>query len=361
MNFLRFLLFPIALVYGIVIFFRNLLYDWGVLPAGGFDTSVITIGNLSVGGTGKSPMVEYLVRMLKEKYPVAILSRGYKRHTKGLITADKDSTSFQIGDEPLQFKKKFPDILVSVDENRRHGIKKLLSQHPELKTIILDDAFQHRRVKPGLSILLSDYTKMFYDDFLLPVGTLREWRSGKKRADIIICTKCPDRLSPVEKRIVLKKIAPEPHQHVFFSHIKYGEPVAVFASAVPPPLLKEMEKWPEVILFTGVSNPTSLADYLKDKAKRIIPVQYPDHHEYTLVEITRLLEIFNSIPSPNKIIITTEKDAMRLDQPGLVEVLDKLPMYYIPIETTFDEKEKEEFNHLITEYLSSNKSKGSIK
>lgn len=357
MNFLRFLLFPLALVYGVIIFFRNLLYELGLLPATGFDTGVITIGNLSVGGTGKSPMVEYLVRMLKEKYPVAILSRGYKRHTDGFIVADKDSTSFQIGDEPLQFKKKFPDVIISVDENRQHGIKKLLAQHPEIKTIILDDAFQHRRVKPGLSILLSDYTKMFYDDFLLPVGTLREWRAGKKRADIIICTKCPDNLSPVEKRIVLKKIAPEPHQHVFFSHIKYGTPVSVFRSSFSPSIPEENTKWGEVVLFTGVSNPKSLEDYLKDKSEKIIPIQYPDHHEYTLVEITQLVETFNSITSPNKIIITTEKDAMRLDQPGLVEVLDKLPMYYIPIETTFDEKEKEEFNHLIAEYLSSNKSK----
>jgi tetraacyldisaccharide 4'-kinase len=292
-------------------------------------------------------MTEYLIRLLKGKFPIATLSRGYKRHTTGFLLADKDSTSFQVGDEPLQFKKKFPDMIVSVDENRKHGIKKLLSQFPELKVILLDDAFQHRRVKPGLSILLTDYGKMFYDDFLLPVGSLREWKTGKKRADIIIATKCPGNLSPVEKRIILKKISPDPHQQVLFSHIKYGSLIPVFASP-PAPLLKERGA---IVLLTGISNPKPLEDYLKDKASSIIPMHYPDHHEYTLVEVTKLVDTFNSITSANKIIITTEKDAMRLDKPGLVERLHTLPMYYIPIEITFDEKEKTDFDKLITDYV----------
>jgi len=347
MNFLKFLLFPVALFYGTVIFFRNLLYDIGILPVKEFETGVIVIGNLSVGGTGKSPMIEYLIRLLKDNFPLATLSRGYKRYTTGFIIADNNSTSFQIGDEPLQFKKKFPDVIVSVDENRKRGIKNILSQFPELKVILLDDAFQHRRVKPGLSILLSDYGKMFYDDFLLPVGSLREWRSAKKRADILIATKCPDNLSPVEKRIVLKKINPEPHQHVLFSHIKYGNPVALFASS-PALLLKEKGV---ALLLTGISNPKPLEDYLEKKVGSIIPIHYPDHHEYTIVEVNNLAEKFNSIPSENKIIITTEKDAMRLDKPGLVEILGKLPVFYIPIEIIFDEKEKKEFNQLITDYV----------
>src|ERR1035441_8796866 len=207
MNLLRFLLFPVGLLYGILVFFRNLLYDLGILPVKAFETGIIVIGNLSVGGTGKSPMTEYLIRLLKDKFPIATLSRGYKRHTTGFLLADKDSTSHQIGDEPLQFKKKFPELIVAVDENRKDGIKKLLSQFPELKVVLLDDAFQHRRVKAGLSILLTDYSKMFYDAFLMPVGSLREWASGKKRADIVIATKCPTNLSPVEKRIIQKKIS----------------------------------------------------------------------------------------------------------------------------------------------------------
>lgn len=350
MEFLKLLLFPFAFLYGIGVLVRNWLYDSGILPSKEFNSSIIVIGNLSAGGTGKTPMTEYLVRLLKDKFPLATLSRGYKRHTSGFMIADKDSTSHLIGDEPLQFKKKFPDLLVSVDENRKNGIQQLLGKFPELKVLLLDDAFQHRRVKPGLSILLSDYGKMFYDDYLLPVGTLREWRSGKKRADIIIATKCPDNLTPVEKRIILKKIDPDPHQHVLFSHIRYGEPVAVFTSPALSLNGKETKEM-TALLLTGVSNPRPLEDFLLNKKLKVIPMAYPDHHEYTLVETNQLIEKFNSIPGTNKFIITTEKDAMRLDKPGLVEILHKLPMYYIPIETTFDEKEKAEFEQLVINYV----------
>ena len=346
MNFLRLLLLPVAMFYGIVIFFRNLFYDIGILPTKEFEKGIIAIGNLSAGGTGKSPMTEYLIRLLKNDFSIATLSRGYKRHTKGFLIADADSTSFQIGDEPLQFKKKFPDTIISVDENRRRGIKKLLSLFPNTETILLDDAFQHRRVKAGLSILLSDYEKMYYDDFLLPAGTLREFHTGKKRADIIIVTKCPENISPVEKRIILKKIYPEPHQHVFFSHIKYAKPVSVFSEGT-----LSFDKNISALLLTGISNPKPLEAHLEKKVGTIIPNHYPDHHEYTIVEVNSLVEKFNSISSQNKVIITTEKDAMRLDKPGLVEILNKLPVYYIPIEITFDEKEKEEFNKIITDYV----------
>jgi len=350
MNMLRFLLFPVAFLYGVVIFFRNWFYDSGIFPSKEFTTGVIVIGNLSVGGTGKSPMTEYLIRLLKDKYPLATLSRGYKRHTQGFLIAGKVSTSFQIGDEPLQFKKKFPDVIISVDENRKRGINKLLSQFPELKVILLDDAFQHRRVKPGLNILLSDYSKMFYDDFLLPAGSLREWQAGKKRADAIIVTKCPANLSPVEKRIIIKKINPDPHQHVYFSYIKYGNPVSVFTK-FSSPLEDVLRAKPDVVLLTGISNPLPLENYLKEKAGKVIPFHFPDHHEYTIVEINKIAEAFNAIQSEKKVIITSEKDAMRLDKLGLMEILDKLPLCYIPIEVTFDEKEKEEFEKLITEYV----------
>lgn len=346
MYFLRFLLLPVSMLYGAVVFFRNLFYDTGVLPSKEFGRGVIVIGNLSSGGTGKSPMTEYLIRLLKDKFPLAALSRGYKRHTNGFLIAEKDSTSFQVGDEPLQFKKKFPDVIVSVDENRKHGINTLFSRFPELKIILLDDAFQHRRVKAGLSLLLTDYGKMYYDDFLLPAGTLREFRTGKKRADVIVVTKCPENLTPVEKRIIHKKIGPEAHQHVFFSYIKYGEPVSVFEKSE-----LTLRKDISAVLLTGISNPRPLENYLEKKCGTIFPIHYPDHHEYTIVEVNSVAEKFRNIASQNKTIITTEKDAMRLDKPGLVEILGKLPLYYIPIETTFDEKEKEEFNKIITEYV----------
>ncbi len=353
---LRYLLLPFSLVYGAVIFLRNLLYDFGIFPVKEFKTGVISIGNLSVGGTGKTPMTEYLIRLLKDKFPVATLSRGYGRNTSGFLIAGKDATSFQIGDEPLQFKRKFPDTIISVDTNRKHGIKKLFSLHPELKAILMDDAFQHRRVKPGLSILLSDYGKIFYDDFLLPAGTLREWRSGKKRADIIVVTKCPDNLSPVEKRIFIKKINPDPHQHVLFSHVKYVRPTPALPIREGEHKMQVLHFGEDlggasIILLTGISNPKPLEEYLKKKSNIIRSFNYPDHHEFSIVEANEVAEAFKTISAENKCIITTEKDAMRMDKPGLVEILGKLPVYYIPIETTFDEKEKEEFNQLITNYI----------
>ncbi|HEY4797738.1 MAG TPA: tetraacyldisaccharide 4'-kinase [Bacteroidia bacterium] len=343
---IKYLLLPVSFLYGIVIFFRNWLFDSGILPSKGFTTGIIAIGNLSAGGTGKSPMTEYLIRMLKDKFLLATLSRGYKRHTTGFILADKNSNSFQIGDEPLQFKRKFPDTIISVDENRRHGIETLLAQFPDLKAILLDDAFQHRKVKPGLNILLSDYSKMYYDDFLLPAGKLREWSSGKKRADVIIVTKCPDKLTPVEKRIVTKKINPDPHQKVFFSHIRYGDPVPVFGKKNI-----SLDKTCSVVLLTGISNPLPLEDHLRKKVGSVTPLHYPDHHEYSIVEMNYLAKTFHAVSSENKIVVTTEKDAMRIDKLGLVEILDKLAVCYIPIEITFDENEKEEFNKLIIEYV----------
>lgn len=350
MIFLRFTLLPFSLLYGIAVFFRNALYDIGILPSQEFEKGVIAIGNLSAGGTGKSPMTEYLVRLLKEKFQVATLSRGYKRHTRGFLLAEINSSSFQVGDEPMQFKRKFPDITVAVDENRRHGIKKLFSLFAGLHSILLDDAFQHRRIKAGLSILLSDYAKMYYDDFLLPAGTLREFRKGKMRADIIVVTKCPESLSPVEKRIIHKKINPEPHQHVFFSFVKYGEPIAVFPARSATVLDFSKEKM-DVLALSGISNPMPFENYLRSKTGTVIPARYPNHHQYSLVEVNQLVENFSKITAKNKAIITTEKDAMRLNQPGFAEVLDKLPFYYIPIEITFEEKEREEFNKLVIDYV----------
>ena len=345
---LRYLLLPLSLLYGLAVWIRNLFYDMGVLSSSEMPTGVICIGNLSTGGTGKTPMTEYLVRLLKESFRISTLSRGYRRHTSGFLLADEQSTSFMIGDEPLQFKKKFFDLHVAVDENRRRGIGRLLKQFPELNAVLLDDAFQHRKVKPGLSILLSDYSKMYYDDFLLPSGTLREWRAGKKRADVIVITKCPDNITPVEKRIVQKKVNPEPHQHVFFSHVGYGDPVAAFGNE---PFPDPETSWGEVILLTGISNPLPLQDFAEKKSSKIIPFHFPDHHEYTIVELNKVADAYQSSGSSRKFIITTEKDAMRLDKPGLLEVIGKLPVYYIPIETTFGEKEKDEFNHLILDYV----------
>ncbi|MFH1004520.1 MAG: tetraacyldisaccharide 4'-kinase [Bacteroidota bacterium] len=346
--FLRLLLFPVAIIFGIVVFFRNRLYDIGILSSLQFKIPIISIGNLSMGGTGKTPMTEYLIRLLKEKYSLAILSRGYRRRTKGFLPVKNNSTSFHVGDEPVQFKKKFSDVVVAVDENRKHGIKKILSLFPETKLILLDDAFQHRRVKPGLSILLTDYNKIYYEDFIFPVGTLREWSSGKSRADIIIVTKSPENISSTEKIYIIKKINLEPHQHVFFSYIKYGKlyPLSNISTFRHLDILKDFQ----IILLTGISNSKPLEDFLCDKVSKIISLSYPDHHEYSLTEINKLDEIFNSIADKKKLIITTEKDAMRLNKPELMEALQKLPVYYLPIEIFFLGNEKEEFEKIIYNY-----------
>lgn len=351
MRFFRFLLFPIAVLYGIVVLIRNLLYDIGILPSKKFNIPIISIGNLSVGGTGKSPMTEYLIRLLHSEFHPAVISRGYKRHSSGFFIAKQDSTSFDVGDEPLQFKKKFPHTIVSVDENRRHGIEKLISTYPDLKVVLMDDAFQHRKVEAGLNILLTEYNRMYYNDYILPVGYLREWRSAKKRADIIVVTKCPDNMQPVEKRIITKKVNCSSHQQLFFSHTKYNNPIPVFPAVSTNQDLAQKGKWDTIILFTGISSPRVFKKYLQTKANNVISIFYPDHHEYTLVEINKLVEVFKGVKGENKIILTTEKDAMRLDKKGIVEILDKLPIYYIPIEMTFDEHEKKVFDDFVIEFI----------
>lgn len=291
-------------------------------------------------------MTEYLLRLLNKKFPVAVLSRGYRRRTKGFLIAENNSTSWEIGDEPKQLKNKFSDIIVAVDGNRRRGIKKLFSQFSELKVILLDDAFQHRRIKAGLTILLTDYNNPFYGDFLLPVGRLREGRAGKKRADIIVITKCPQQISHSERNDIIKRINPLPHQKVFFSYLEYSNPVALYGNKE----IKEMKEY-EILLLTGIADPMPLENFLSDRVRKIIPFHYPDHHDYTSAEVMRLVNTFNNIASSEKIIITTEKDAMRLDKPGLMEQLKNISIYHIPIEITFNEKEEEEFNKLVTDYV----------
>lgn len=349
---LKFLLLPFSFLYGIIMAIRNQLYDSGIFPSAEFDRAVIVIGNLTTGGTGKSPMTEYLFRLISQKSSTAILSRGYGRKTSGFQLASPVATAEEIGDEPAQFKKKFPHAVIAADANRVHGIKTLLSQSPELKVFLLDDAFQHRRIKPGLSILLTEYSKMYYDDHVLPAGSLREFTSGKKRADVIVVTKCPANLTPVEKRIVVKKINPEPHQQVYFGFIKYGmlQPFQGAGSASSI-LNTDSLRDHEIVLLTGIANPIPLADHLKPLVKDMIHQSYPDHHDFSLMELETLKSAFQNLASDKKLIVTTEKDAMRLDRQGLREALSGLPVYFLPIEIDFEQKEKEEFNKTILDYV----------
>lgn len=356
MNLIRAILFPFSLLYGTVIFFRNLFYDLSIIESKSFDISVISVGNLSVGGTGKSPHIEYLIRLLKAENKIATLSRGYGRTTDGFILAKPDSGALEIGDEPRQFKQKFPEIDVAVDSDRVRGIKKLLENNSGLNVILLDDAFQHRAVKPGLSVLLTDYKKLYKDDFLLPSGTLREWKNSANRADIIVVTRIPEYFSPMERRIIKEQLKPKPYQNIYFSYVKYGEFIPVNKKKKQKVLPKEFyfERNFSVLLLTGIASSMQLYDYLKTKVKEIRHLKYRDHHRYSLVDVKRIKQLFDNIANDNKIIITTEKDAMRLAMPAYEEIIQDLPIFYIPIEIDFHEKDAEEFNEQILSYVRKN-------
>ncbi|MFH1160609.1 MAG: tetraacyldisaccharide 4'-kinase [bacterium] len=347
MRFYKFILYPFALVYGIAMMVRNWLFDCGCLPSRQFDTPIISVGNLSYGGTGKTPHIEYLIRLLKSRFLVATLSRGYGRSSKGFMLASRRSAFKYIGDEPLQFAKKFEDIKVAVDENRIEGIEELQRRFPNLDVILLDDAFQHRYVKPGLSILLTDFHNLYADDYVLPSGTLREFSCGAKRADVLIVTKTPKVFSPITRRRIMEELKPRPHQQIFFSFIQYGEPEAVnpeHRSSCP-------FKSSMILLFSGIANDYPLREHLERHCRTLETIKFPDHHPYSLEDLHMIKSRFDTIPTRNKLVFTTEKDLMRLKTPELVHFLKRLPLFYLPIEIDFHGESKEQFNQIILDYL----------
>lgn len=324
----RMLLFPFSLIYFAGIWCRNRLYNNNILKSASFNLPIICIGNLSVGGTGKSPMVEYLVRLFKNEFSVATLSRGYKRKTRGYALANESSTALEIGDEPMLFHTKFPDIAVSVGEERLVAIPLLLHDRPDTNVIILDDAFQHRAVKAGLNILLVDCNNLFTRDWYLPTGELRDEKQSYHRAHLIIVTKCKEDTTPGEKKKVLEELNPLRHQHVFFTTIRYGLPYHIITKTV-----KEITGKMEVLLVTGIANPQTLTKYLEKKAGGCVQVPFSDHHIFTIDDLKNIIKEFESIQSTSKIILTTEKDAVRLIK--FENVLKDLPLYVIPIEHEF--------------------------
>ena len=319
---LRFILFPFTLIYDFVTRIRNYCYDFGLFKSIHFDIPIIAVGNLSVGGTGKTPLIEYLIRSLQHKYKIAILSRGYKRKTKGFIFLDHTHTSEDVGDEPLQFFKKFKKINVAVDENRVNGIQKLKQKEP-LDIILLDDAFQHRKVKASCYILLTKYEDLYTDDFILPTGNLRESKNGAKRAHIIIVTKCPTALTSEKKEEVIRKLNVSSEQHVFFSNISYHKKTSGKLN-IPTEALSDYE----ILLLTGIANPTPLVSFLKEKGSKVHHLKYSDHHHFTKKEIDVITAKFDALTSKKKILLTTEKDYMRISS--------KIPnLSYLEISTTF--------------------------
>lgn len=350
MQFLRALLIPFSWIYGFITYVRNLFYDWGVFKITEFPISIIAVGNLSTGGTGKTPTIEYLIELLQNNYSIATLSRGYKRKTSGYVLADANSTAHEIGDEPMQYKRKYHSIQVAVDANRKRGIQNLQAEIKGLQLILLDDAFQHRSVKAGLSILLTDYSKLFFEDEILPSGSLREQTSGARRADIIVVTKTPENLSPIEKRIIIKKINPLDYQQVYFSFIQYaGEVAAIDGINLPKDKAKA-----SVLLVCGIANPAALLAHLKMEYKEVRTKLFPDHYDFKQTDLIEIQKEFDSIPNSQKYIITTEKDWMRLQKQDLQEQVKNLPLLYLPIRMDFNEKEKEEFNTQVLNYVRTN-------
>jgi len=348
MGFMKILLFPFSLLYGFVVFVRNLLFDLKIIKPAEYDFPVISVGNLSMGGTGKTPHVEYLVRLLRENFKIATLSRGYRRKTRGFIVASKESTEREIGDEPLQYSRKFDKTIVAVDSNRKRGIKKLRKLDPRPDIVILDDAFQHRYVKPGLSILLTDFHNLYKEDYLLPTGKLREPRKNAKRADIIVVTKTPRVLSPLTRRRIQNLLKPRAHQKLLFSFISYDDPVPLYPAKQTSPRKK---KHNYILLFTGIANPYPLQEYLSNVCHELITIEFPDHHRYDSNDLDRIIESFNDIFARDKIIYTTEKDAMRLDRPEFSGSLADLPIYYIPIRVNFHKCDDARFDKCVLEYV----------
>lgn len=345
-KYLRLLLLPFSVLYGIVILIRNKLYDTDVFKSVRFEIPVICVGNLVVGGSGKSPVTEYLVSLLGDKR-IAILSRGYGRKTKGYIVADETASAETIGDEPMQFYAKFPNITVAVCEDRVKGINQLQSGHD---LIILDDAFQHRAVKPGFSILLFEYQKLLNWQCLLPAGDLREPFWGYKRADALLVTKAPLQLNTQEKLFCRNKFDLNAGANLFFSSLVYVELTHLFSSQTKS--TGELSIGTDVFLLTGIANPQPLVSHLKQYSQKIHHFDYPDHYSFKSKDIEKLIREFKKNPSADKLIITTEKDAQRLRSNTLKELLLNLPVFYLPVKIALGEEDKATFDQKILDYVS---------
>ncbi|OYU80591.1 MAG: tetraacyldisaccharide 4'-kinase [Flavobacterium sp. BFFFF1] len=319
MDLLRKILFPFAILYGWITGIRNFLYDIGLLKSVSYGVPVIAVGNLSVGGTGKTPQIEYLIRLLSAQYKVAVLSRGYKRKSKGFVLGDTNANAEILGDEPFQYHQKFPEIYVGVDADRRNGIEQLLKLNPKPDVILLDDAYQHRKVKAGFYILLTAYGDLYADDYMLPTGNLREGRSGTKRADVILVTKCPIGLSIKEQDGIRERLRTDHNQSVFFTYIDYDDRVFGQAKVLPVSDLIKRDK----TLVAGIAKPQPFFKHLQHDKDTLLT--FPDHHHFSSEDIDKIKK-----SAGDKLIITTEKDYVRLK-----DKLQSDQLFYLPIQTAF--------------------------
>lgn len=354
--FFKYLLFPFTLIYASIISVRNLMFDWGYLKSTSFKLPIISVGNISVGGTGKTPHTEYLIKLLQNKYTLASLSRGYKRKSEGFLLADNKSNSYDLGDEPMQMNRKFPQLNVAVDGDRVNGVQQLLSTERNLKLdcILLDDAYQHRYVKPGLSILLIDYNRPISRDFVMPMGRLRERALGQKRADIIIVSKCPANLSDSEAEKLKKEIRPLAHQQLYFTSLDYApiEPVFPNESETVNTNLNNSDKDSQgILLVTGIANPSPLRDYLRNFCSEFDEIQFPDHYTFKDKDLEHIETTFKKLKAKNKIIVTTEKDAVRFLDMSIESNILRHNMVYVPLQIKFINRSKTQFDRQIHDFV----------
>jgi tetraacyldisaccharide 4'-kinase len=343
----KILLAPLSILYGIGVSIRNVLFKRGILKGVKFDLPVISVGNLSVGGTGKTPHIEYLIRLLKDYVHVATLSRGYLRKTQGFLEVLPSNNAEETGDEPLMFKRKYPDAMVGVAENRTIGVLEMIKLNPEIQVVLLDDAFQHLSIIPGLNILLTDFRSPFTRDYLLPSGRLREWRSAYERADIIIVSKCPPQMNQEEKDRVLEELKPFPHQQVFFSYYQYGSPYSLYDGHRRINLNGSQD----ILLISAIAGTEYLTEYLEERTASIRALEFEDHHYFTSSDVSQLKAIFDNMEGENKIILTTEKDAVRLELCQEFLARERPPIFVLPLRVAFHFGEGPIFDQKIKDFL----------
>jgi tetraacyldisaccharide 4'-kinase len=341
----RVVLLPLALLYGGIIYVRNWLYNKQYFKSAIFNFPLICVGNIAVGGTGKSPMVEYLVKLLQPQYKVATLSRGYKRKTKGYVLASEHTTALEIGDEPMQFHTKFPNISVAVGEERLVAIPQLLHDKPTTEVIILDDAFQHRSINAGFNILLTEYSNLYSKDFFLPTGDLRDSKHSANRAQMIVVTKCPPDLTEAKAKQIKTELGMQSQQYIYFTSIAYGKPYHIINTQQTI----QIQTQQEVLLVCGIANPKPLKAYLHQQAATYYEKNYSDHHIFSIDDLKEIKERFEAIDAKEKLIITTEKDAVRLIK--FNEALQDLPLYVLPIEHRFLFNQSNQFDEQIIQFV----------
>ena len=345
---LKILLLPLAILYGLGVAIHNSLYSLGLLKGVTFSIPVISVGNLTVGGTGKTPHTEYLIRMLHEYLPLAVVSRGYKRKTTGFLEVLPHHDATQSGDEPLQYKRKYPHVPVAVAESRSFAIPQVIRTHPSTRVILLDDGYQHREVVPGLNILLTEYNRLYTSDWLLPVGRLREWRGGAKRADMIVVTKCPDNISKTEIDRIEVDVKKRPDQKVFFSRYRYGQPYKMYGHGERLALHKDLD----VLLVVAIAGTEYLLEYVDGQSGEVRMLSFNDHHPFSNFDINDIAQHFKYMPEGReRIILTTEKDAMRLDtHRELLRQMD-LPIYILPVAVEFIGDDPTSFDQAVKAWL----------